>query len=183
MVRNTKALMYLTAKAIHIIGFVSWFAGLLYMVRLLIYHAESAKKEEQERQILQTQFDLMQWRLWYIISWPAMVITLSAGTGMLLILGQLDTWLHIKLGLLVGLIAYHCLCGHIRKQQKMRISKWSPYHLRVLNEGATLFLVAIVCVAVFKNALSALWGILTLLGLGVSMMIAIKLYRKVRKDS
>ena len=175
--------MYLTAKAIHIIGFVSWFAGLLYMVRLLIYHAEAEKKEDKECKILQNQFDLMQWRLWYIISWPAMILTLSAGTWMLLILGQLSHWLHIKLGLLVGLIAYHCLCGHIRKQQKMRTSKWSPYHLRILNEGATLFLVAIVCVAVFKNAFSALWGILTLLGLGVSMMIAIKLYRNIRKDS
>lgn len=171
---------FLAAKAIHIIGFVSWFAGLLYMVRLLIYHAEAQKKEDQEKEILQKQFELMQWRLWYIITCPAMVVTLAGGMWMLLIRGQLEGWLHMKLGLLAGLLVYHALCGHIRKAQVDKRSNWSPYQLRILNEGATLFLVAIVCVAVFKSALSAVWGILGLVLLGCLMMLGIRVYRRLR---
>jgi len=174
---------YLTAKTLHIVGFVSWFAGLLYMVRLFIYHAEAEHKEQPSQDILQRQFELMQWRLWYIITCPAMVVTLVGGVWMLVIRGGLEGWLHAKLGFVGALLGYHWLCGRVRKKQQEQASTWSAYQLRVLNEGATLLLVAIVCVAVFRTAWSALWGNLVLVGLGILMMLGIRLYRRVRVDS
>ena len=173
---------YLAAKALHIVGFVSWFAGLLYMVRLFIYHAEAENREQPARDILQRQYELMQWRLWYIITCPAMVITLIGGISMLVIRQGLEGWLHAKLGFVFALLGYHWLCGKVRKQQQNQSSKWSPYGLRILNEGATLLLVGLVCVAVFRSALSALWGGLILLILGVLMMLGIRLYRRLRTD-
>ena len=64
---------------------VSWFAGLFYMVRLFIYFAEADLKEDIERKILLKQFKVMQWRLWYIIAWPAMILTMFFGIGMICI--------------------------------------------------------------------------------------------------
>ena len=72
-------------KSLHLIFMVSWFAGLFYMVRLFIYFAEANSKHEIEKKILLNQFKIMQTRLWYIISWPAMVLTVLCGAGMLYI--------------------------------------------------------------------------------------------------
>ncbi|MBL4625847.1 MAG: CopD family protein, partial [Flavobacteriales bacterium] len=66
-------------KALHIIFVVNWFAGLFYIVRLFIYYVEAQEKEEIEKNILQTQYKLMQKRLWYIITWPSAVIVICSG--------------------------------------------------------------------------------------------------------
>ena len=71
--------MYLFAKALHIVGFVTWFAGLFYIVRLFIYHVEAAARPEPERSLLHAQFTLMERRLWLAITVPAMVITVVFG--------------------------------------------------------------------------------------------------------
>lgn len=57
-------MLYLFAKALHIVGFVSWFAGLLYVVRLFIYDVEAAARPEAERRVLRAQLHVMQRRLW-----------------------------------------------------------------------------------------------------------------------
>mgnify|MGYP003996235129 FL=1 len=72
-------------KALHLIFMVSWFAGLFYMVRLFIYFAEANLKNGLEKEVLIEQFKIMQWRLWYIISWPSMILTLFFGIGMIVI--------------------------------------------------------------------------------------------------
>ena len=66
-------------KALHLIFMVSWFAGLFYMVRLFIYFREASDKTEPEKEILQKQFILMMQRLWWIITTPAMVLTVVFG--------------------------------------------------------------------------------------------------------
>ena len=170
---------YLTLKALHIIGFISWFAGLFYVVRLFIYHAEAGQKPEAERAVLQPQYELMQWRLWRIITTPAMVVTLACGIGMVAQLDPIPRWLHWKFGLLVGLVGYHHLCGRIRSAQAAGTSTWKPTTLRVFNEIATIFMVAIVFLAVKKTSISALWGVLGLIALGVSLMLGIKLYKRI----
>ena len=73
-------------KALHIIFVVTWFAGLFYIVRLFIYHTEAEKKEEPEKSILQTQYKLMEKRLWYGITWPSMIITLIVAIVFLIVL-------------------------------------------------------------------------------------------------
>jgi putative membrane protein len=71
------------AKAIHVIGFVAWFAGLFYLVRMFVYYVEAGEKAEPEKSILQKQHGLMSWRVYKIIANPAMMITWTAGLIML----------------------------------------------------------------------------------------------------
>ena len=105
---------YAIAKALHIIGFISWFAGLFYLPRLFIYHAEAGDKPEAEREVLRKQLELMAGRLWKIITIPAMVVTVAAGSTMVSLWeGTLPLWLHIKFGFLALLLVYHHVCGRI----------------------------------------------------------------------
>lgn len=177
-------MLYPLAKAIHIVGFISWFAGLFYIVRLFVYHAESSERPEPERAILLPQLELMAARLWTIITVPAMVLTLLAGStmvGVMITHGQtIPAWLHIKFGLLAGLLAYHLWCGSIRRRQAAGTSPWTGRGLRVFNEVGTMFAVAIVFLAVFRSALSVAWGVGGLLALGITLMLGIRLYRRIR---
>jgi protoporphyrinogen IX oxidase len=172
---------YLLAKAIHIVGFISWFAGLFYIVRLFVYHAEAGERPEAERAILQPQLELMAARLWKIITVPAMVVTLAAGLVMVAQLEHIPTWLHIKFALLAGLLAYHFGCGAIRRRQAAKTSAWTGRRLRVFNELGTMFAVGIVFLAVFKSAISVAWGVGGLIGLGVVLMLGIRIYRRMRE--
>jgi putative membrane protein len=88
-------------KALHIIFVVSWFAGLFYMVRLFIYDVEANLKTEPEKSILQKQFQIMQSRLWWIITTPAMILSVVFGTWMIVLNFNYylsSPWMHLKLG-------------------------------------------------------------------------------------
>ena len=179
---NLAGNFYVFAKAVHIIGFVSWFAGLFYVVRLFIYHTEALEKPEPEREILHKQFTLMERKLWLIITTPAMIITVLFGSHMAAKLisgaGWANVgWLHAKIPMLVGLIGYHHICGRIRKQLARGEARWTSVRLRLWNELATLLLVAIVMVAVFRG-FDALWGTLGLVAFGMILGVAVKLVRR-----
>src|SRR5690606_33746116 len=134
---------------IHIIGIVSWFAGLLYIVRLFIYHTEAGERDESERRVLQPQLIIMQRRLWYGITWPAMVLTVGAGLALATLGGfWTSPWLHAKLTLVLGMVMYHLVCGRIHRRQRAGEPSWSSMALRVWNELATVALVVIVLLAV-----------------------------------
>lgn len=169
-------------KALHIIFVVTWFSGLFYIVRLFIYSAEANEKEEPERTILLKQFGIMQSRLWYIITWPSAILTLIFGTWIAILYGSLPMWLIVKLIFVLGLFIYHLSLQKIFKQQQNENFKWSSQKLRLWNEVATLFLFAIVMLAVVKELLSAAWGFFSLIGIALILMIATKLYKKYRKD-
>jgi putative membrane protein len=171
---------YMLGKALHIVGFISWFAGLFYIVRLFVYHAEAGERGEPDRTILQTQLELMAGRLWKIITVPAMVLTLIGGVMMVVQLSSIPTWLQIKFGLLAGLLGYHFWCGAVRRRQAAKTSTWTSSRLRMFNEIGTMFMVAIVFLAVFRTTMSIAWGVGGLLGLGVSLMLGIRFYRKIR---
>ncbi len=175
---------YFVAKSLHIIGFVSWFAGLLYIVRLYIYDVEANERDPASRQVLHEQLRIMQRRLWYGITWPAMLATVLFGMWMVTerVMGNipLGGWLHVKFLLLAFLIAYHLQCGRIRKQLLAGKFQWSSQRLRMWNELATLLLVAIVFDAVFKSTRNMLWGVVGLVIFGVVLMVAIRVYRRVR---
>ena len=178
-------MFYFIAKALHVVGFVSWFAGLFYIPRLYIYDVEAEDRDPAARRVLQEQLRMMQRRLWYGITWPAMILTLIFGgtmVGLLLANGSaLGVWLHIKLTLVAGLVVYHLLCGRIRKQLAAGTCRWSSQGLRVWNEIATLFLVAIVFIAVLKSGLSLLWAMVGLVLFAATLMVAIRIYRRVRE--
>jgi protoporphyrinogen IX oxidase len=177
--------LYLFAKAMHVIGFVSWFSGLLYIGRLFIYHAESAHKPEPERSVLHAQFTVMERRLWLAITVPAMVVTVLAGGYLATAyLGanrrqlHVATWLFVKLGFVGALLVYHLFCGTIRQELADRSCQWTSARLRQWNELATLLLVTIVMLAVFKSTFNAVWGSAALAGFGVLLAVAVKLLRR-----
>ena len=172
--------MYLYVKALHIIFVVTWFAGLFYIVRLFIYNAEAEDKPEAEKKILRAQFDMMTRRLWYGITWPSAILTLIFGPWMFYLLNALPEWLMIKLCFVVGLYGYHLLLHRIFKQQMRGLFTWSSQHLRILNEVATVFLVAIVMLAVVKQGLSVVWSLIGLILFIIVLMSAIRIYKMVR---
>ncbi len=167
--------MFLYLKALHIIFVVTWFAGLFYMPRLLVYNTEADSKPEAARDVLRAQFGPMMKKLWYGITWPSAILTLILGVVVLFKGGWADTfshqsWLHIKLTFVFFLYLYHISLHILFKQQSKGIFKYSSQQLRIWNEVATIFLVAIVMLAVVKEHLSFTWGILGLLALIISLM-------------
>jgi protoporphyrinogen IX oxidase len=169
--------------AIHIVFVVSWFAALFYIVRLFIYTVEAQQRDNQAREILTEQLVLMQKKLWYIIGWPAMAGTIVFGGWMLLLnwsyyLSQ--PWMWLKLISVLLLIIYHLECQRILSQQKRRIFTSSSFKLRLFNELATVFLVAIVFLVVVKSTSGLVWGILGLFGFAGAMMLAVVIYKRKR---
>lgn len=173
--------MYFYVKALHIIFIVTWFSGMFYIVRLFIYNTEANEKPEPARTILSSQFGLMSRRLWYGITWPSAILTLIFGPWMWYLYGRLDNWLAIKLCFVVGLYVYHHTLHVIFRQQAKGIFKYSSQKLRIWNEVATIFLVAIVMLATVKQGLSVVWGLGGLVAFVVVLMSAIKVYKTVRR--
>ena len=75
---------YLWFKTLHIVGVVVWFAGLFYLVRLFIYHAETAELAPELQQPFRDQYTLMEKRLANIITTPGMAVAVSMAIGLLL---------------------------------------------------------------------------------------------------
>ncbi len=147
-------------KSLHVIGFVSWFAGLFYLVRIFVYHIEAKSKPAEEARILTNHFQQMERRVYKIICNPAMMITWTGGLAMLIIdltgvqtRGYLSSgspgWMHLKLLLVVLLTAYHLYCKGIIKKLETDQLKLGAWQLRLLNEVPTLFLAAITFIAVY----------------------------------
>ena len=173
--------MFLYIKALHIIFIVTWFAGLFYMPRLLIYNTEAAAKPGPVRAALHEQFTIMIKRLWWAITWPSAILTLVLGSTTWYLMGGFPQWLMIKLCFVLGLYCYHFTLHVIIKQQVKGIFKYSSQQLRIWNEVATIFLVAIVMLAVVKQALSFLWALGGLVLFIIILMSAVKIYKILRK--
>lgn len=174
-------MLYLYVKAIHIIFIVTWFAGLFYMPRLLIYHREAADKPEPERGILQAQISIMMRRLWYGITWPSAILTIIFGAWMGFLYGSIPEWLAVKIFFVSVLYFYHFTLQYLYKKQINNQFFYSSNQLRIWNEIATILLVAIVMIVSVKQALSALWGIVGLVCFIIILMSAIKIYKALRK--
>lgn len=174
---------YYWFKAFHIIGVVVWFAGLFYLVRLFIYHVEAEAEPEPARSILKKQYEVMEKRLYSIITTPGMLVTVAMAIGLLVLMPSYlhDTWMHVKLGLVALLIGYHHYCKRIMKQLAKGECKWSSKQLRALNEAPTLLLVVIVMLVVFKNNLPADATTWVVFGLIVFMAATIQLYARKRR--
>ena len=174
---------YLYIKALHVIFVVCWFAGLFYMVRLFIYTKEANEKEEPARSILTTQLTLMQKKLWFIITWPSFIGTFIFGTWMLILNPAILSfpWMWLKL-IFVGLLAlYHLQCHAYYKQQKEGIFKPSSFKLRLFNELATIFLVAIVFLIIVRSTGGLVWGMLGLFIFAALLMGGVFIYKRHRR--
>ncbi len=174
---------YYWFKAFHIVGFVTWFAGLFYLVRLFVYHAEANDKPEPARSILKEQYELMEKRLYGIIATPAMLVTIAMAIG--LITTEPDVlkqpWLHVKIGLVVLLVGYHHYCKRIMKKLAVDECKITAQQFRWLNEAPTIFLVVIVMLAIFKNNLPTDLTTYVVIGMVVAFAASIQLYARKRR--
>lgn len=173
---------YQYIKALHIIFIVTWFAGLFYIVRLFVYHTEAYQMSEPERAILVKQYKLMSRRLWLGITWPSAILTLCFGFYFIYVYASaMPGWLWVKLGFVAGLYGYHFYCHHIFLKLQQDVTIFTSQQLRMWNEVATIFLISIVFLAVLKNTLSMVWGLVGLLIFTLILLISIRIYKSIRK--
>lgn len=147
---------YSICKSLHLIGAVSWMAGLFYLVRIMVYHALATERPEAERDILARQYTLMEWKAYKIILRPAVVITWTFGTIMLCINPAFleQGWMHFKLLFLLLLTGYTHWCKSQIRHLEAGTSRFGHLHFRAFNEVPTIFLAGIVFLAVFKTGIN-----------------------------
>ena len=131
-------------KAFHIVFVVSWFAGLFYLPRLFVYHAQAEDAASRER------FKVMERKLYRGIMTPAMVLTLATGLWMWLGYGFSGAWLHAKVALVVLLVAYHFWMRSLMIDFARDANRRTHVFFRWVNEVPTVILVAIVILVVVK---------------------------------
>jgi len=138
----------LWVKAFHIIFMVTWFAGLFYLPRLFVYHAQSTDDTSNQR------FKIMERKLFYGIMTPGGIITLLLGLWMLFDYAwaayKNDLWLHLKLFLVITLIIYHGYCWKLVNDFKFDRNNKSHVWYRWFNEFPVLLLAAIIIFVVVK---------------------------------
>ena len=138
---------WLLIKSFHIIAMVAWFAGLFYLPRLFVYHAQTFDLISIDR------FKVMERRLYYAITWPAAIITTALGFWLISAnYGYYFNakWMHAKLFFVGCLWIYHFFCGIIVQQFKMNKNRRSAKFYRIFNEIPTILLIAIVLLVIIK---------------------------------
>ena len=140
--------LYLLFKSLHLIAVISWMAGLLYLPRIFVYHAENNAEAK-----VSEVFKVMEKKLYFYIMTPAM--TLSWLFGLLLIhsigfqqLGQ--TWMLLKLLFVIILTVYHFYLGKLLTEFKVDNNEHSHKFYRYINEIPTILLILIIFVVIFK---------------------------------
>ena len=139
---------YLLFKSLHLIAVISWMAGLLYLPRIFVYHAEQAGNKNQEE-----VFKVMERKLFNYIMMPAMIFTYLFSLGLIHTLGFsvfLELWMQIKVVAVAILTYYHFYLGKcvrlFASNQNIKSSKF----YRIINEVPTILLIIIIFVVVFK---------------------------------
>ena len=139
---------YLLFKSLHLISIISWMAGLLYLPRLFVYHAETRNNVEKTK-----TFQLMEKKLFFYIMNPAMLLSWLFGILLIHTTGMENftfLWVQLKLIMVLLLTTYHFFLLHCLNNFIQDNSKYSPKFYRIINEVPTLLLVGIIFVVVFK---------------------------------
>jgi putative membrane protein len=176
---------YLYIKALHLIFVITYFAGLFYMPRLMVYMVEAAERPQPEADIIIPQLQLMMRRLWQIITVPSAILGLIFGLWMLWInpflLGK--SWMLVKLVFVGLLILYHIQTHRFYKAFLQRNCQRSASFFRIWNEGATLILFAVIFLAILKDSIHWIFGLLGLFGLTFLLMLGIRVYKRYRNKN
>ena len=143
--------MYLLFKSLHIISFVAWMAGLLYLPRLFVYHAD-----ERVNSKTYNKFIIMEYRLLKFIMNPAMILTWVF--GLLLVSYDINSvvftlWFSLKFFLVLVLSAFHGYLSKCRKYFSYKINKNSAKFYKFINEIPSVILILIVLLVVYKPSL------------------------------
>tara|TARA_B100001093_G_scaffold59076_1_gene49879 strand:+ start:115 stop:549 length:435 start_codon:yes stop_codon:yes gene_type:complete len=139
---------YLLFKALHLISVISWMAGLLYLPRIFVYHAQNNFEIK-----VSEVFKIMEKKLYFYIMTPAMILSWLFG---LLLIHEIgfeklsQTWMILKLLFVIILTLYHFFLGRILSQFRINLNKHSHKFYRYINEIPTILLILIVFVVIFK---------------------------------
>jgi protoporphyrinogen IX oxidase len=137
---------YLWIKVLHILAVISWMAGMLYLPRLFVYHAEAPRGSQQAR-----TFAVMESRLMGAIMLPAMLVTWATGLTMAIRAGFLhEGWFQAKFALVIVLSALHEYFSKLRKDLAEDTSAHHPRFFRIVNEVPTILMAGIVFLVVIK---------------------------------
>lgn len=171
-------------KSLHLIFVITWFAGLFYIVRLFVYQIEASLKPSPEKEIIGDQLKIMAKRLWYIITWPSMILATGFAIWLVILrpFYMTDAWMQVKLGFVVLLIIYHIKCHVIFKDLQRDKVKYSSNFMRIFNEGATIILFAVVFLVILKNAVNWIYGTVGIILFAVLLMLGIRLYKRIREN-
>jgi protoporphyrinogen IX oxidase len=170
-------------KSLHLIFVITWFSGLFYIVRLFVYQIEANDKPSPEKEILQAQYKIMTYRLWYIITWPSAILaSIFAFTLLYLMPGFLQMpWMQVKLGFVLALYLYHLKCHQIFKQLQNNEVKYTSNFMRLWNEGSTIILFAVVFLVILKNAFNWIYGVIGIFLFSIIIMLGFKFYKRIRE--
>ena len=139
---------YLLFKSLHLIAVISWMAGLLYLPRIFVYHAEN-NTEKNTSEI----FKIMERRLMFYIMTPAMILSWFFGIFLILINEisiTLNLWVQTKLFLVVLLTIYHLFLGYCLRKFALDENKKSAKFFRFINEIPTILLILIIFIIIYK---------------------------------
>ena len=139
---------YLLFKSLHLISVISWMAGLLYLPRLFVYHAETTNNKEKKE-----TFKLMEKRLFIYIMNPAIILSWLFGILLIHSIGLESfshLWLQLKTSMVLLLTLYHFFLFYCLKKFSQDYCKYSPKFYRIINEVPTLLLIGIIFIVVFK---------------------------------
>ena len=140
--------IYLFFKSLHLLSVISWMAGLLYLPRIFVYHAENSS-EKKTSEIFKT----MERKLFFYIMTPAMILSWIFGVILIHSIGFQEigqTWMILKIIFVIILTLYHFYLGKILTQFKIDQNVYSHKFYRLINEIPTLLLILIVFVVIFK---------------------------------
>ncbi len=140
---------FLWIKAFHVISVIAWMAGMFYLPRLFVYHADTPVGSAQSE-----QFKIMERRLLRAIINPAMTLAWIFGLLMLLTPGVIDFtsdyWIHVKLTAVILMSAFHGLLSRWRRQFERDENRHSARFYRFANEVPTLLMIVIVIMVIVR---------------------------------
>ena len=138
---------YLLFKSLHLIAVISWMAGLLYLPRIFVYHAEASHDSQK------TVFKIMERKLYNYIMMPAMLLSWLFGFLLIHSLGFTvfsELWMQIKSALVIILTIYHFLLGKYLGEFAVDNNIKSSKYFRIINEIPTIILIVVIFLVVFK---------------------------------
>jgi len=140
-------MLFLWLKVWHIVFVVTWFAGLFYLPRLFVYHAEASNQDQM------ATFKVMQRKLYYYITCPSGILASLFGLFMMIDNVQAYRhagWMHLKLVLVLLLWVFHLYCGRIRLLLSQDKAPHSQRFYRLFNEIPSFILIAVIILVVIK---------------------------------
>lgn len=170
-------MILLLFKSLHIISVIVWMGVLLYMPRLLILQTEANWKIEPDRSILINQYKLMAKKLWINIGWPAALLTIIFGLGIMHPYFS-SIWFWVKMAFVAALLGYHHIIHFANKALQNDKYTRSVEQLNSMNQTGIIFLLSIVPLAIFKDSINK---ILIAGGIVVGLILVFLLVRSIMK--